>query len=216
MPNLSDRIDNIISLLSSDLINRAEQAAILTTLAAYLQRIFNRGADSSETKIGTYSTKLMLSTKDQFIKKSAFKQSLEEQTRFNKTKLGQRKKIGSSGDLKKVVKVPVWIKFPNASKAVPVMIIEGGYAEFRRLNGAESGFVNLQFTGSLFESIIAADVSGHWVIGFNNLEKALIAQYLEKKYHKDIFKLSAEEIALCADTYYNYIREHVKKLFDSW
>lgn len=92
-------------------------------------RIFTEGLTSSGSPIGQYSTKTMLATKSQFAIESKFKPTLI------------KSKKGKSH--------PLFIKFPKASKAVPVMVIPGGYKEFRSLNGRQNSKVDLVFIGNL-------------------------------------------------------------------
>lgn len=91
------------------------------------RRIFNDGKNSNGGKIGAYSTKRMLATQKQFLTKNSFKPTMVKQ------------KNGKSR--------PLFLKFPNSKKAVPVMVLEGGYKEFRQLNGRPTNTVNLNLYG---------------------------------------------------------------------
>lgn len=123
-------------------------SAIQGTIAQMVGRVFNRGLNSQGRRIGSYSTKTMLATKSQFAQKSAFKQSLAASgVSITKKGLINRRK---SGDRK------LWIKFKGAKKAVPVMILEGGYKQFRQIQGRESSFVNLKFRSELFNDVASA------------------------------------------------------------
>jgi hypothetical protein len=190
MGNFGDKVDDLIHLLEDELLN-AEQVAVKTMLAAYLGRIFNRGASSDETKIGEYSTKPMLTGAKNFRTKGkaeAFFDKEDIEFRTVNTKRGKK----------------------------ALAIVKGGYREFRQLNGNQAEFVDLQFTGSLFESIKDGLHDGHFVIGFDNIEKAQIAHHLEKKYNKIIFKPSAEEIAIAEEAYKDYLKEKIQQLFNTW
>lgn len=120
-----------------------------------------------------YSTRPMLATKSQFIVQSAFKQSTVEQTRFHRDKSGKKKAKG--GNEKKVVKVKLWIKFKKATKAVPVMELEGGYEEFRKIQGRPVDKINLSYSGKMWQgTTITAQLSQGYtyitLIGGNNKE----------------------------------------------
>lgn len=138
------KLDSKIALLQK---GEALQRAVLAINTERTARIFERGLNTSGSKIGDYSTKTMLATKGQFLQESKFKQSVQEiqgvvyssniKTRQTKAKKGAKKKV------------PVWIKFPKAKKAVPVMIIDGGYKQFRAIQGRESSFANLRYTNEL-------------------------------------------------------------------
>lgn len=116
-----------------------------------LALIKNRIVDKGEGIGASYSTKPMLATKDQFVVKSAFKQTKVEETRFHRDETGKRKSKGKHE--KKVVKVGLWIKFPGASKAVPVMELPQGYKQFREIQGREGAFVNLSLTGKMWQGV---------------------------------------------------------------
>lgn len=173
-------------------IVKAEEVAIRTMFGYYMERIFNTGLDSAGKAIGTYSTKPMLTGAKNFRTKSKAKDFFNEddvEFRIVKGKGGKNQALG---------------------------LIEGGYKEFRELNGLRSDTVDLQFTGSLFQSIIVGIYGDHFVLGFNNPEKAKIAQHLEKKYGKKIFQPTAEEIKIAQDAFYDYLRQKVQELFNSW
>lgn len=172
-------------------IPKAEEVAIRSMLGYYIGRIFNDGKDSSGSKIGDYSTTPMLTGAKNFrtkTKAAAFFDAEDVEFRTVKSK----------------------------GKNLALGLIEGGYKEFRELNGLRSDTVDLQFTGSLFESIIVGTYGANFVLGYNSSEKARIAQHLENKYGKKIFYPTEEEIKIARDTYYDYLRERVQILFNSW
>jgi hypothetical protein len=118
-------------------------------IARQENRIFNKGIDGNGRKIASYSTKPMLATKQQFPRVSKFKPTIA------KSNIGYAVNIKTKKT--KTVKVSgnkndksnwLWIKFPKAKKAVPVMLIEGGYGEFKKIIGkGGSGGVNLWLFG---------------------------------------------------------------------
>lgn len=140
-----NKLNRKLKELESD---KALRIAVIAVNELRQKRIFEDGKNSSDKKIGTYSTKPMLATKSQFDKKSAFKQSKVEETRLLRNKKGIPTP-NKRGDTKKIINAPLWIKFPKASKAVPVMELEGGYKEFRGIQGKEPRFVNLRYSGEL-------------------------------------------------------------------
>lgn len=138
-------------------------------------RIFEKGLNSEGRKIGSYSTKVMLATKSQFPKGAAFKPSLIKQ------------KNGKSR--------PLFLKFPKASKAVPVMVIEGGYKEFRAINGRQNSFVDLTLYGNLKrDTLKTAKLNQHQFITgpFGNESQKKLSG-LQRKYGAGIAQHTPEE-----------------------
>lgn len=128
-------------------------SAIQGTIAQMVGRVFNRGLNSQGRRIGSYSTKTMLATKSQFAQKSAFKQSVAASGVTFASNIRTRKTIALKS---KAMDKKLWIKFKGANKAVPVMILEGGYKQFRQIQGRESSFVNLKFRSELFNDVASA------------------------------------------------------------
>jgi hypothetical protein len=110
-------------------------------------RIFNKGTDYNGSAIGTYSTKPMLATKKQFPQTSKFKPTVISSAISLNSNIVTKKKSVRRGKTSKANWL--WIKFPKASKAVPIMLLQGGYAEFKVLNNrAPAGNkVNLELFG---------------------------------------------------------------------
>lgn len=122
------------------------QLAVYETLRMADKRIFDQGKDGNGGNIGSYSTKPMLATKSQFRMASKFKPTIAKSSIGFATNIKTKKvKTVKVKGAKNSPSSWLWIKFPKAKKAVPVMILEGGYKQFKGLNNLESGFVNLQF-----------------------------------------------------------------------
>lgn len=190
MSSFPEKIDQMMYTLQSEFA-KAEEVAIRTMLAYYIQRVFNNGLASDGGKIGDYSTKPMFTGSKNFRtagKADAFFDEDDVEFRTIKTKKGQK----------------------------ALALVKGGYKEFRELNGLRSDTVDLQFSGSLFESIIVGTYGDNFVLGFNNVEKAKIAAHLEAKYGKKIFYPTKEEIDIVIRAYYDYLREKIQQLFNSW
>lgn len=150
-----DDLDKKLQQLENNLISEAprivsEYAVDFTALA--IQRLQTDGVKGAE-----YSTKPMLATQSMFNRKAAFKpdvigESLGRDETGKLVKGGVRTKKGNikkSGTEKKYR----WVKFPGASKAVPVMELQEGYKELRELNGLQTGHVDLTFTGRMIQNI---------------------------------------------------------------
>lgn len=164
-------------------------SAIQGTIGAMVKRVFNSGLNSRGNKIGQYSTKPMLATKKQFADKSKFKQSFSSSgISITKKKVVKKRKVGNR---------KLWIKFKGASRAVPIMVLEGGYKQFRQIQGRESSFVNLKFRSELFLDIASANltkVTGGYDFSVKKNINALKIKGLTKRFgDTPIFHLTKEE-----------------------
>jgi hypothetical protein len=86
------------------------------------------------------------------------------------------------------------------------------YKELRELAGLQTEYVDLQFTGAMFESVQQGVSGNTFSIGFTNAGRAKIAGYLEKKYGRPIFELSKQEIDESIRILLAYIRERISQL----
>lgn len=165
------RLDVLIKALQTGMPAISDEVA-LNALALVKNRIIDQRQGIAGAK---YSTKEMLATKDQFVVKSAFKITKVEDYVIKKDRKGRRveSKSGRSYKTKKV-KRPLWIKFPNASKAVPVMLLKNGYKEFREIQGRPGDHVNLSLTGMMWKAttIVARSNNGAtWITIIGGLDK---------------------------------------------
>jgi hypothetical protein len=168
----------------------AELVAIIQIEADFLRRIFNRGEATDGTKIGNYSTKPMLTGAKNFKDSGKANNFFSSKPEFRT------------------------VKTNKGNKALG--LVPGGYREFRQLNGLEAGYVNLQFTDKLFNSIQRQFVNGNWVLGFVDSERLLIARYNENHFKKIIFEPSEAEIKAANEAYNEHLRIKIQELFNSW
>ena len=167
---------------------------IATTIQAEVAfRVFNKGIATKYGYIGNYSTKEMLATRSQFTRKSAFKQSMVLTNRINySSNIKTRQLKASKGNQQKR---PLWIKFPKAKKAVPVMVLPGGYKQLRSIQGKYSNTVNLQYSGKLKSGWLIQGSNSTYVIGFDAYG-AKISEYQEKHFGKLIWNPTSYEKGL--------------------
>lgn len=128
-------------------------------LALRINAIHKVGISTDKGSGFQYSTNPMLATKSQFHNTAAFEPteiSVAFITKEGKRKAGgERIKSGKnkgSINQRRTKKIFMWIKFKGAKKAVPVMMLPGGYKQLRSIQGDESGFVNLTYTGRMFQN----------------------------------------------------------------
>jgi hypothetical protein len=157
--------------------------------ARQVKRIFVEGIGGDGAKIGQYSTKPMLASKEQFVKESAFKQS------FVDPDTGAIVDSPMDGDK------AFWLTFKNKKtgvknkKATPLMFLGGGYKEFKKIQGRESNFVNLKLTNNLnFDFTNSLTLEGDiYMTGTKRKENSDKVEWMSDKYGKETFKLTKEE-----------------------
>lgn len=204
MGNLADKIDQLQRTIQ-DAIPEATLIALNVMLGVYTKRIFEFGMDSNQMKIGTYSTEPMLTGAKNF-------RTAGDANRFFKDVKSRKRK--SRKDESIINTDWVTVKTPKGLKRLAV--VPGGYREFRTLNKLQNAFVDLNFKGDLFFSIVIGNKNGVPVLGFNSFEQFEKAMNLELKYNKSIFKPSKEEIQKAREAFNDFIRERVQQLFSTW
>lgn len=117
---LSDRLQEIARNLDEKMPNIIATQSMVEFEAEWKDRVFNKGENSDGESIGTYSDKQGYFSKNEFIRKAAFKP-------IGKTNKGN---------------------FKNG-KQRKSMFLQGGYNEFRDIQGRETPKVNLKFSGSM-------------------------------------------------------------------
>lgn len=174
-----------------------------------VRRIHNTGKDADGKLIGggQYSTKPSLATEGQFTKKSAFIPTVVASGVSYSSSIKTRKvkaKKFEQGDRW------LWIKFKKAKKAVPVMVLEGGYKELRSIQQKEVSHVNLQYTGLLMTKFAIQNNGKKWEVGFDGTYGKKISGYLEDKYKQRIWGVSKEGVAEAQAIVKRYIDQHLK------
>lgn len=94
-------------------------------------------------------------------------------------------------------------KFKNG-KSHKSGFFKDGYKGFRREIGKETGFVNLQLTGSLKADFNMVKTTNGWNIGFN--KKSDISESLEEHFKKEIWGVSEQDRIAINEIISNFIR----------
>ena len=110
------------------------------TMDKMRQRLFQTGTQGDGSKTGNYSTEPIYASKSQFKNTGGFSPTGKKGTQ--KTTVSYKTKSG------KVRTKKVAIKSDHTERKT--MYLPGGYKEFRHVQGMETGFVNLQYSGDLF------------------------------------------------------------------
>ena len=103
-----------------------------------------------------YSTKEMLVTQSSFLQKNKFKpdivgETLGRDAQGNLVKGGVRTKKGTIRRASTEKRIR-FIKFPHASKAVPVMTLPGGYKMLRQIQGLQTAHVDVTYSGRMLQN----------------------------------------------------------------
>lgn len=146
------------------------------TMDKMRQRLFQTGTQGDGSKTGNYSTEPIYASKSQFKNTGGFRPQGKnaKKTANGKLKKGQKNK--KDGSERKTMYLP------------------GGYKELRHVQGMETGFVNLQYSGDLFTDFTKLTIVKDSVVAKTSREinKKKI-EGLTKKYGQSLFKHSNEE-----------------------
>lgn len=160
---LISRLEGISKKLDAAGVDVICVAAMTELEAQHKQRIFAEGKDSTNAPIGKYSTKSAYYTKDSFIRTGAFKaQGKENKGAF---KNGKERKS---------------------------MFLQGGYSEFRDIQGRQNNTVNLKFSGSLERSFRVVKFGDDTLYGTTDAHESEKFEGLTEKYGS-VFPLTDEE-----------------------
>lgn len=147
------------------------------TMDKMRQRLFQTGTQGDGSKTGNYSTEPIYASESQFKNTDKFRPQGKnaKKTANGKLKKGQKNK--KDGSERKTMYLP------------------GGYKELRHVQGMETGFVNLQYSGDLFTDFTKLTIVKDSVVTKTSREinKDKI-EGLTKKYGQSLFKHSNEEL----------------------
>lgn len=164
--------------MANSLKNSAPRISIqlaLDQLISLKNRVFSRGQDKNESSIGKYSTKPMLVGETSF-------------TRYGSQVAGRRA-VKSVFGSKKKRRSRDWVTV-NGNKLI---VLKGGYKEFRGLVGRLTGKVDLKLTGDLFRSIVSGKHEKGAAVGSNSDDQFNKARWNEEHFEKTIFEPSGQD-----------------------
>jgi hypothetical protein len=164
---LSERLEILAQVVNDEnTARRISQAAAFQVIAEYKQRIFFNGLDTSGGAIGTYSV-------------NPFYINPLSLTTVSASGIKPQGKNGQS-------------VFKNGNPHKTKYLTQG-YKELRDLTGRQSNTVDLNFSGSLFQSIKVTESGSVSAITYTNDEMANIMVFNEDRFAKDISTVSNEE-----------------------
>ena len=162
-----ERLEMLKTVIEDDnTAKRISQAAAFQVIAEYKQRIFSEGLDSSGAPIGTYSVNPFY---------------INPKTLIG-VKAAGIKPEGKNGQT----------VFKNG-KPHKTKYLTQGYAQLRDLTGRQSSTVDLNFSGSLFESIKVTESGLVSRVTYTNAKNAEIMAGQEQHFTRDISSVSDEE-----------------------
>lgn len=165
--NISERLEILAQIVNDEnTARRISQAAAFQVIAEYKQRIFFNGLDTSGGAIGTYSV-------------NPFYINPLSLTTVSASGIKPQGKNGQS-------------VFKNGNPHKTKYLTQG-YKELRDLTGRQSGTVDLNFSGSLFQSIKVTENASVSAITYTNDEMANIMEFQEERFAKDISTVSETE-----------------------
>jgi hypothetical protein len=165
--NISERLEILAQVVNDDnTARRISQAAAFQVIAEYKQRIFFLGLDTSGGSIGQYSVNPFY---------------INPLT-LTTVKASGIKPMGKNGQ--------TIFKNGNPHKT---KYLTQGYKELRDLTGRQSNTVDLNFSGSLFQSIKVTESGSVSAITYTNDEMANIMVFNEERFAKDISTVSIDE-----------------------
>jgi|GEM_PF-5687542 len=192
LEELAPKLQEIRDKLVNEARERVMIAAATAMKAEMQDRIFNRGEDVNGGKIGNYSQKAAYFTKEQFVRKSAFK--AQGQNGFK----GERVVYDKKAKTAKVVKKP-----PQS------MFLKEGYKEFRDIQGRKTDTKNYKLTGSLEKSIQVVKKDKEILIAITDADESKKRHWLEKQDNKEVFKGSKSDLKVFRQAVSDEI-EHIR------
>jgi hypothetical protein len=165
--NISERLEILAQVVNDEnTARRISQAAAFQVIAEYKQRIFFLGLDTSGGSIGQYSL-------------NPFYINPLSLTTVSASGIKPQGKNGQS-------------VFKNGNPHKTKYLTQG-YKELRDLTGRQSNTVDLNFSGSLFQSIKVTESGSVSAITYTNDEMSNIMIFNEDRFAKDISTVSIDE-----------------------
>jgi hypothetical protein len=174
--NLNRVITNLKkSLISIEALDKLTLEVAAGVMASNLRRIHNEGKNVNDSSIGKYSTK------------SIYVNPANSPRRFATAGKNSNKS-----------------KFKNG-KQRKTKYFKDGYKGFRAEIGRETGYVNLQLTGSLKADFNIQKSNNGYSIGFS--KKAKIADGLESHFNTTIWGLSNRDKRIANEIVSNFVNK---------
>lgn len=140
-------LEGVVKQLDSQMPDIISVSVMVELQAQHKQRIFGDGLNSEGQKIGEYNDDPNYYAKELFIRKGAFKEQGKDDVGVDKD--GKKKKrleftiVDSYSGKKKNI---AYVKKTGLNRKT--MYLPGGYKEFRDIQGRQTEYVDIKFSGS--------------------------------------------------------------------
>lgn len=186
--------------LTDSLVNLVIAPNGIKMILSIIRRIQKEGKSATGASIGGYSEKPGYFAKSAFINTGAFQpvgKSASGDILVPSYFLGTfgyvSQPLTKKGKpVKRATKTYVQVKTNYQVRTS--MYLQGGYKEFRSIQGLETGHVNETYTGQLFKDFQAETDATGMNLGFTTIRSSLIRHGQEKHWGVPIFSPSAAEV----------------------
>lgn len=208
--DLSDKLQEIADRLDAQAVDVAVVQSMTELLGDFKQRVFVDGLDSEGNKLGTYSEKPNYYTKDQFVRKSAFKAQGKDSDENSKTGVIRTTTAVYNINTQKKKSIAVKKTSGGGMTERTSMYLPQGYKEFRQIQGRQTEFVDLDYSGSLNKAYRVFKFGDTALMGQNDAFEHKKIEGLTDKYG-DFQSLTDEE----KKRYAEYLGEQVKLIVNN-
>lgn len=191
--------------LTDSLVNLVIAPNGIRMLLSIINRVQKEGRSATGSSIGGYSEKPGYFAKSAFTNPGAFQpvgKSSSGDLLVPSYFLGSfgyvAQPITKSGKPSKR-KTKTYIQVKTNYQQRTSMYLQGGYKEFRSVQGLEAGYVNLTYSGKLFADFQAETDATGMNLGFTTIRSSLIRQGQEKHWGVRIFSPSPVEVKVYED-----------------
>ena len=178
--DLSNRLTELSMQLDTKMPDVLAVTVMGELMAIHKKRIFDDGLNTKGESLGEYSTEEAYFSKDEFVRKAAFKPQGKDPKKQLKTTLFD---IGT----KKKRTVQIKKNFTERK----TMFLAKGYSEFRDIQGRKTDHVNLKLSGSLEAGINVVKNENAALYGTTSPYESEKFQGLEDRY--GVFGLTPTE-----------------------
>lgn len=203
--DLSARLQEIADNLDSQAVDVAVVQSMTELLGDFKQRVFVDGLNSKNSKLGTYSTEPSYYTKDQFVRKSAFKPQGKDPDENSKTGVIRTTTAVFDINTRKKKRVAVKKTSGGGMTERTSMYLKQGYKELRQIQERPTAYVNLDYSSSLNKAYRIFKFGNAVLMGQNDAMEHKKIEGLTAKYG-DFQTLTQEE----KTRYAEYLGEEVK------
>jgi hypothetical protein len=195
LEELPEFLEDLFEQIKGDVQRRIVLAGAEALKGEMTERIFGSGRDSDDNKIGDYSHEPAYYSKEQFVRKGAFKaqgkykEKLVDEKKYKVVK----KKLKNGTVQERIVSEK---KYKAVKNVTTTMFLKDGYAEFREIQGRQAGYKDFQLSGSLKNNLTIGEEGGNTVLGFTDQRESDKRKGLEEQVKKSVFQPSGTDLQI--------------------